>query len=64
MATTGTLDVLPATTCTGEVTLAPLAGLHTVTDGFTVLSVHPLPDCTVTVADEFEVPPAPVAVAV
>jgi len=63
MATTVMLDVLPATKCTGDVTLAPFAGEHTVTDGFFVLSVH-VPVCTVTVADAFAVPPLPVAFAV
>jgi hypothetical protein len=49
--------------CTGEPTLAPFFGVQTVIDGVWVLKVQ-LPDCTFTVADDFELPPWPVAVAV
>ncbi len=41
MAVTGcALSVVPATTLTGEVTVAPLAGVQMVTEGEAVFSVH------------------------
>src|SRR5438105_3735057 len=43
-------SVVPATMCTGEVTVEPFTGRQMVTDGFTLLSVQPV-----------EVPPVPVS---
>ena len=37
------LSVVTATMCTGEVTVELGAGVQMVTDGFTVLAVHPPP---------------------
>ena len=34
------LEVVPATTCTGEVTVAPFVGVQMVTDGSAVFNVH------------------------
>jgi len=63
MATTATFDVLAATTCTGEATVDPFTGLQIITDRLPLVPEQPVPPCTVTVADELLLPPAPVAVA-
>src|SRR5205085_4149191 len=39
---TGFESVVLATVCTGEETVCPLAGVQMVTEGFTLLRVHPL----------------------